>query len=51
MNKNELKNGDELILRNGVELYHLNGTLYQLRGDGSLVPIRYQLRGVKALYL
>ena len=39
MNKNELKNGDELILRNGDVIYHLNGTLYQMKEDESLIPI------------
>ena len=39
MNKNELKNGDELILRNGDVIYHLNGTLYQMREDKCLIPI------------
>ena len=39
MNKNELKNGDELILRNGYVIYHLNGTLYQMREDKYLIPI------------
>ena len=40
MNKNELKNGDELILRNGDVIYHLNGTLYEMRDNGDMYTIK-----------
>ena len=40
MNKNELKNGDELILRNGDVIYHLNGTLYEMRNNGDMYTIK-----------
>lgn len=40
MNRNELKNGDELILRNGDVIYHLNGTLYEMKDNGVMIPIR-----------